>query len=52
MIGNTQPPALKWLSKVVPRAYNFRRKHQTVKTTPPVMAGVADEAWTMLDFAA
>jgi hypothetical protein len=30
--------------------YNFIRKHQTVKTTPAVMAGVADKMWTMLDF--
>jgi hypothetical protein len=30
--------------------YNFIRKHQTIKTTPAVMAGVADRAWTMLDF--
>jgi len=32
--------------------YNFCRKHQTIKTTPAVMAGVADKAWTMLDFVA
>jgi IS1 family transposase len=31
--------------------YNFIRKHQTIKTTPAVMAGVADKAWTMVDFA-
>jgi hypothetical protein len=30
--------------------YNFVRKHQTIKTTPAVMAGVADHAWTMADF--
>lgn len=30
--------------------YNFIRKHQTIKTTPAVMAGVADKMWTMLDF--
>lgn len=30
--------------------YNFIRKHQTIKTTPAVMAGVADKEWTMLDF--
>ena len=30
--------------------YNFIRKHQTIKTTPAVMAGVADKVWTMLDF--
>ncbi|MDP9175469.1 MAG: IS1 family transposase [Planctomycetota bacterium] len=30
--------------------YNFIRKHQTIKTTPAVMAGVASKAWTMVDF--
>jgi len=30
--------------------YNFIRKHQTIKTTPAVMAGVADRVWTMVDF--
>jgi hypothetical protein len=30
--------------------YNFIRKHQTIKTTPAGMAGVADKIWTMLDF--
>ena len=30
--------------------YNFIRKHQTIKTTPAVMAGVADHRWTMLEF--
>jgi len=30
--------------------YNFIRKHQTIKTTRAVMAGVADKVWTMLDF--
>lgn len=30
--------------------YNFIRKHQTIKTTPAVMAGVANKAWTMVDF--
>jgi len=30
--------------------YNFIRKHQTIKTTPAVMAGVADKVWTMDDF--
>lgn len=30
--------------------YNFCRKHQTIKTTPAVMAGVADKVWTMVDF--
>jgi hypothetical protein len=32
--------------------YNFIRKHQTIKTTPAVMAGVADKVWTMADFVA
>lgn len=32
--------------------YNFIRKHPTIKTTPAVMVGVADKAWTMLDFVA
>lgn len=27
--------------------YNFIRKHQTIKTTPAVMAGVADKVRTM-----
>ncbi len=30
--------------------YNFIRKHQTLKTTPAVAAGIANKAWTMLDF--
>jgi len=30
--------------------YNFIRKHQTIKTTPAVMAGCADKVWTMVDF--
>jgi IS1 family transposase len=30
--------------------YNFIRKHQTLKTTPAVAAGIADRAWTMVDF--
>ncbi len=30
--------------------YNFVRKHQTLKTTPAVAAGVADHRWTMLEF--
>jgi len=30
--------------------YNFCRKHQTIKTTPAIMAGVADHRWTMLEF--
>lgn len=30
--------------------YNFIRKHQSIKTTPAVAAGVADHKWTMLEF--
>jgi IS1 family transposase len=30
--------------------YNFIRKHQTIKTTPALMAGVATKEWTMVDF--
>lgn len=30
--------------------YNFCRKHQSIKTTPAVAAGVADHRWTMLEF--
>ncbi|MEX2544907.1 MAG: IS1 family transposase [Phycisphaeraceae bacterium] len=30
--------------------YNFIRKHQTIKTAPAVMVGVADHTWTMLEF--
>lgn len=30
--------------------YNFLRKHQTLKTTPAVAAGVADHVWTMREF--
>jgi IS1 family transposase len=30
--------------------YNFMRKHMTIKTTPAVMAGVADHVWTMVEF--
>lgn len=29
--------------------YNFIRKHQTLKTTPAVAAGLENKAWTMLD---
>jgi IS1 family transposase len=29
--------------------YNFCRKHQTIKTTPAVAAGVADKVWTIQD---
>jgi IS1 family transposase len=27
--------------------YNFARKHQTIKTTPAIKAGVADHVWTL-----
>lgn len=30
--------------------YNFSRKHQTIKTTPAVAAGIADKPYTMLHF--
>ncbi|MCE9592125.1 MAG: IS1 family transposase [Planctomycetes bacterium] len=30
--------------------YNFIRKHATLKTTPAVMAGIANRGWTMMDF--
>jgi IS1 family transposase len=30
--------------------YNFCRVHQTTKTTPALMAGIADKTWTMFDF--
>ena len=30
--------------------YNFIRKHQSIRTTPAQMAGIADKAWTMKDF--
>jgi hypothetical protein len=30
--------------------YNFIRRHQTIKVTPAVASGIADRAWTMLDF--
>ncbi len=30
-------------------AYNFMRKHLTLKTTPAVAAGVADKVWTAKD---
>jgi IS1 family transposase len=30
--------------------YNFVRVHQTIKTTPAMMAGVANKEWTMVDF--
>jgi len=32
--------------------YNFIRKHQTIKTTPALMAGVSDHQWTMEEFVA
>lgn len=30
--------------------YNFCRKHMTIKSTPAMMAGVADRQWTMVEF--
>jgi hypothetical protein len=27
--------------------YNFCRKHETIKSTPAVAAGVAEKAWTI-----
>ena len=30
--------------------YNFIRKHQTLKTTPAVAAGIASKPMSMLDF--
>jgi hypothetical protein len=27
--------------------YNFCRRHQTIKTTPAVAAGLADEPWSL-----
>lgn len=32
--------------------YNFARRHQTLKTTPAVAAGVADRQWSLHDIAA
>ncbi len=29
--------------------YNWCRKHQTIKTTPAVKAGLAEEPWTLAD---
>ena len=34
---------------VIFMAYNFCRKHSTVKTTPAMAAGVADRQWSMED---
>lgn len=31
--------------------YNFVRKHQTLKTTPAIAAGVTDRIWTLHDIA-
>lgn len=31
--------------------YNFCRKHQTIKTTPAIAAGVTDRVWTLHDLA-
>jgi hypothetical protein len=33
-------------------AYNFMKKHKTLKTTPSVAAGIAERPMTMLDFVA
>jgi hypothetical protein len=30
--------------------YSVIRKHQTLKTTPAVAMGLADKAWSMVDF--
>lgn len=30
--------------------FNFIRRHQTLKTTPAVAAGIASSEWTMMDF--
>jgi len=30
--------------------YNFIRKHETLKTTPAVAAGLANRPWTMVEF--
>ena len=30
--------------------YNFIRVHQTIQTTPAMMAGIANKVWTMVDF--
>jgi len=30
--------------------YNFARRHQTIKTTPAIAAGVTNKAWTMVEF--
>ncbi|MCC7464483.1 MAG: hypothetical protein IT480_18720 [Gammaproteobacteria bacterium] len=31
--------------------YNFARKHQTLKTTPAIEAGVADHIWSLEEIA-
>jgi hypothetical protein len=31
--------------------YNFVRKHQAIKTTPAIAAGVADHYWTVREIA-
>jgi len=31
--------------------YNFCRKHQTLKTTPAIKAGLTDRIWTLHDLA-
>jgi hypothetical protein len=32
--------------------YNFDRKHQALKTTPAMAAGIADHAWTVAEIVA
>jgi hypothetical protein len=29
--------------------YNFCRKHETIKQTPAMAAGIADKQWTVLE---
>jgi len=31
--------------------YNFCRRHQTIKTTPAIAAGLTDRTWTLHDLA-
>jgi hypothetical protein len=31
--------------------YNFARKHQTIKTTPAIRAGIADHVWSLHEIA-
>ena len=42
----------KWINHKAMQAlhiayYNFCRKHQTIKMTPAMAAGIADRAWTL-----